>query len=156
MLLTVLNFLYDFAVIISFVSVIVLILSNFIPVVYRLPAQIIAVIIIAVTLFLTGANQEKTKWEKAVAEEVARVQKLEKERTVLTGKINTTLARNRALIKENGRLKDINGFISNEENNNCIIPPGFISLHNLSAENRVSGSSGAGNGPSPKPSPSVR
>lgn len=153
MLTWILNFFQDFSLVLFVISIIILIGSNLIPIIYRLPTQLISVFLIIVCVFLYGGKQERVKWEVKLAESEAKIVKIEQQRKLdvaeanikiakldnerkdVTIKVNTQIAKNRELIKENSRLRNAEKYITKEENAACVIPNSFIRLHNDAARN---------------------
>ena len=139
----IINFFQDSAIYALIISVLVLLGSNLIPTLYKLPIQLICIGLIVLSTFLTGAKEERKTWELKVSKFQSEISELKAERTKITSKVNTEIARSRELIKENSRLRNAKNYITPEENSACVIPDSFIKLHNDAVDN----SKGSNNAP---------
>lgn len=141
------SFIFSFfqsnALTILFLSILAIIVSNFFATTYRIAFMAIAILALCTSVYLKGGADEKASHDKKTAELQLKVEKLNKERTKITSKSAAEHDKNRRLILENGKLKDINEYLSTQEVAGCTIPDGFIRLHNESAGGKLDGISGA-------------
>lgn len=142
MLLWFLNLFREFSIAIFGVGVVVFIVISVIDVKYRIYIQLILVTFLIINAYMAGSNAETIKWEHKEALLKVQIEKLNTDRITLTNKANLQAAKNKQLIQENNRIKDINVYLSHQDIASCLIPPGFIRLHNDSARNKVSGTAG--------------
>lgn len=135
----ILSIFQNYALTIFFVSVVGCIISTILPVVsYRMPMMLICLFLALSSIYLKGGEDQRLRSEVKEKEEQAKVAVLEKKQAELTSSIASISAANRALVLENGRLKNVNQYISQSEENACNIGPGFVRLHNESAEGKLS------------------
>lgn len=142
----VLSFFQDNSLTILLVSIVGIIISNFLPTLYRTSFLAICLVTLVSSVYLKGSQDEKNQWLIKDAENQKIIAQDKKKRQEITNKYSKQHALNRQLIEENLRLKDINEYLSKEEIDGCVIPPGFVRLHNESAEGNLSGATGKSNG----------
>jgi hypothetical protein len=111
---------------------------GFIPFVgrYKLPIQIISLLLLSLGVYLEGGLAEKAKWELRVREMEARVAAAEAE----SAKTNTVIVEKVIKEKEFIRLKGqkVVEFIDREVkvfDTNCTVPEVAIRAHDMSAQN---------------------
>lgn len=122
--------------VILFVGVAGLIVSRFIPLTYRLPAQALSALAVIVGIFMTGAIYEHEKWLAKVRELETKLAKAESRSAVETVKIETKVEKQKQKIVEKQVI--VKQYIDREVvkyNNQCVIPNEFIDAHNQAAEN---------------------
>lgn len=144
----ILNFFQDHSLLIFFGSLLAIIIGNFFATTYRIPVIIIAILCLSLSVYLKGGQDERVKSDEKIAKINLDSEKLKVEIEKLNterNKISKTAASrhdlNRRLIQENGKLKNINEYLNNQEINSCTIPPGLIRLHNESAKGKLKGAS---------------
>lgn len=117
-------------------GVIGLIVSRFIPIMYRLPAQAIAALAIVVGVFMSGVIHEHETWLAKVRELETKLAKAETQSVVETVKIETKVEKQKQKIVEKQVI--VKQYIDREVvkyNNQCVIPNEFIDAHNQASEN---------------------
>lgn len=134
----ILNIFQEFALSIFFGSILALILANFLATTYRVVIMAVAVLALCTSVYLKGGLDQKLILDKEIAELKVKVAALDKERIKITAKAAASHDTNRRLILENGKLKDLNAYLTDKEVNMCVIPNGFIRLHNESATGKLS------------------
>lgn len=133
------NFLQNYALTIFFISVVGCIISTMLPIVtYRMPTLLICLFLAISSIYLKGGSDQRLKTEVKESKEQTKIAELEKAQSELTAKIAAAAATNRALVLENGRLRDVKQYIPDSEESACNIGPGFVRLHNESAQGKLS------------------
>jgi len=113
---------------------------GFIPFVskYKLPIQIISLLLLSLGVYLEGGLAEKAKWELRVKEMEARVAKAQAEAAAANATIITEVVKEKEYIKVKG--DKIIQYIDREIkvlDDNCTVPDIAIKAHNLSAQNKT-------------------
>jgi len=113
---------------------------GFIPLVnrYKLPIQIISILILSFGLYLEGGLADQAIWQLKVKEMEAKVAKAETESQKVTTEVVTKILTKKQVIKEKGN--DIVKYIDREVvkyNNTCTIPEVVITAHNSAAKNET-------------------
>lgn len=137
-----LNFLPEFFVHILLVAGILGVIAGFVlgflPFInkYKLPIQIISILVLCLGIYLQGGLSEKKKWELKVKEMEAKVAQAEAE----AGKVNTEIVERVVTEKEVIRVKGdkVIEYIDREVkvlDDNCKIPSVAIKAHDMSASN---------------------
>lgn len=112
---------------------------GFIPFVnkYKLPIQIISLLILSLGLYLEGGLSEKARWESKVKEMEVRVAKAEAEAAKVNVEIVEKVIKETQVIKEKGQK--IIEYIDREVkvyDDKCTIPEVAILAHNMAVENK--------------------
>lgn len=111
---------------------------GFIPLInkYKLPIQIISLLVLSLGLYLEGAMSEKAAWELRVKEMEAKVAQAQAEGAVVNTEIVEKIVTKNKIIKEKG--DEIIKYIDREVvklDNTCPIPDLAIQIHNAAATN---------------------
>lgn len=125
---------------------IIIIATNLLPDKYRLIVQNLAIAGLVVFAFYQGMSEERTKWEIRNAKIVEENARIKEESKDITLKYETLTLTHEALITQKGKVKYVTKYITKEDDNKCVIPPGFIRLHNDSVKGVVSESAPSDNG----------
>lgn len=106
---------------------------------YKLPIQVGSVIILAFGLFMEGGISNQEKWEARVAEVKLEMAKKDAESAEATTKIVTKYVTVDRIVKEKGDaiVKEIPKFISKDADAKCVVPNGFVLLHDSASKNEV-------------------
>ena len=102
---------------------------------YRLPIQIISILVLSFGLYLEGGLAEQAVWELKVKEMEAKVAEAQEQSKEETVKIETKVINKTQVIRERG--DEILKYIDREivkYDTTCIIPKEFIEAHNKAAE----------------------
>jgi hypothetical protein len=105
---------------------------------YKLPIQIISLLLLSLGVYLEGGLAEKNKWELRVKEMEAKVAEAQAQ----SAKVNTVIVEKVVTEKEYIRLKGekVIEYIDREVkmfDNNCTIPEVAIKAHDMSASNTM-------------------
>jgi len=111
---------------------------GFIPFVskYKLPIQIISLLLLSLGVYLEGGLAEKAKWELRVKEMEAKVAEAQAKGAVVNTEIVTKVVKEKEYIKVKG--DKIIEYIEKEikiVDQSCTIPEIAIKAHNMSAKN---------------------
>ena len=140
----ILSFLPDYVThtifVIGVLGTIVGFVLGFIPLVnrYKLPIQIISILILSFGLYLEGGLADQAIWQLKVKEMEAKIAKAETESQKVTTEVVTKILTKKQIIKEKGN--DIVKYIDREVvkyNNTCTIPEVVITAHNAAAKNET-------------------
>jgi hypothetical protein len=113
--------------------------SGLIPVQFRLPAQILGVVLVTGSVWLEGGLYNQANWQDQIAaqkQEIARLYAASKEVTIKT--VNKYIERTR-IVKEKADVivKEIPKYITQEHDSKCAIPVAAIVLHDAAAKNEL-------------------
>lgn len=114
---------------------------KFIPFVtqYRLPIQAAAIIALVFGVYMEGGISNQEKWEARVAEAKLEMAKKEVASAEATTKIVTKYVTVDRIVKETGDaiIKEIPKYISKDADAQCVVPNGFVVLHDSASRNEV-------------------
>jgi len=124
-------------------------LIKFIPFIsnYKLPIQVASVILLVFGVYMEGGVSNQEKWEARVAEVKLEMAKKDAASSDATVKVVTKYVTNVEVVKEKGEsiVKEIPKLITATADGQCVIPNGFILLHDSASRNEVPDSSGVTN-----------
>jgi hypothetical protein len=114
---------------------------------YKLPIQVGSVILLVCGLYMEGGISNQEKWEARVAEVKLEMAKKDAASSDASVKVVTKYITNVEVVKEKGEsiVKEIPKLISATADGQCVIPNGFVLLHDSASRNEVPDSSGASN-----------
>jgi uncharacterized protein YacL len=101
---------------------------------YKIPIQIVTVIIAAICIYLLGARANETKWQERVKALEAKVAEAEAKSQQVTKEIVEKVVVKNNIIKQRG--EEIVKYVDREivkYNNICEIPEPFVDAHNRAA-----------------------
>jgi len=106
---------------------------------YKLPIQVGSVIILAFGLFMEGGISNQEKWEARVAEVKLEMAKKEAASAESSVKVVTKYINKIEIVKEKGDaiVKEIPKFVTATADGQCVIPNGFVLLHDSASRNEV-------------------
>ncbi len=140
----IINWLPEFVVHLIFLAGIVGTIAGFvlgfIPFVskYKLPIQIISLLLLSIGVYLEGGLSEKAKWELRVKEMEAKVAKAEAEAAKVNTVIVEKVVKEKEFIKVKGQK--VIEYIDREVkvfDENCTVPDVAIKAHDMSAGNEL-------------------
>jgi hypothetical protein len=105
---------------------------------YKLPIQIISLLLLSLGVYLEGGLAEKAKWELRVKEMEAKVAQAEAKSAVVNTQIVEKVVTQKQIVKEKG--DKIIQYIDREVkvfDNTCTVPEIAIKAHNMAAKNEV-------------------
>ena len=109
---------------------------------YKLPIQVGSAILLAFGLYMEGGVSNQEKWEARVAEVKLEMAKKDAASAEATTKVVTKYVTVDRIVKEKGDaiLKEVPKFISKDADAQCVVPNGFVLLHDSASRNEVPGS----------------
>lgn len=114
---------------------------KFIPFVstYTLQFRVAAIVLLMFGIFMEGGISNQEKWEAKVAEAKLEMAKKETASAEASVKIVTKYVTVDRIVKEKGDaiLKEIPKFISANADAQCVVPNGFVVLHDSASRNEV-------------------
>jgi hypothetical protein len=114
---------------------------KFIPFVsiYTLQLRALAIVLLMFGIFMEGGISNQEKWEAKVAEAKLEMAKKDVASAEATTKIVTKYVTVDRIVKEKGDaiLKEIPKFISKDADAKCVVPNGFVVLHDSASVNEV-------------------
>ena len=113
--------------------------SNLIPLIYRLPAQYLALILVAGSIWLEGGLANEESWKAKVAAQQLEIARLETASQEVTVKTITKYIERTRVVKEKADviIKEIPKYITKEHDSQCAIPSAAIVLHDAAAKNEL-------------------
>lgn len=131
------------ALVAGVVGIIAGFLFQFVPFVaqYKLPIQIISIIVVVATVYLEGGMSERSAWEARVLEMEAKVAQAEVESAKANANIATQVITKIQYVKDttNANKQAINIY-GQSLNDSCRLTNGAVMLHNSASQNEVPGS----------------
>lgn len=106
---------------------------------YKLPIQVGSAILLAFGLYMEGGVSNQEKWEARVAEVKLEMAKKDAASAEATTKVVTKYVTVDRIVKEKGDaiLKEVPKFISKDADAQCVVPNGFVLLHDSASRNEV-------------------
>jgi hypothetical protein len=105
---------------------------------YKLPIQIISLLLLSLGVYLEGGLAEKAKWELRVKEMEAQVAEAQAKSAVVNTQIVEKVVTQKQIVKEKG--EKIVQYIDREIkvfDNSCTVPEPAIKVHNMAAKNEA-------------------
>jgi hypothetical protein len=122
---------------------------KFIPFVstYRLPLQVAAIVLLVFGVYMEGGVSNQEKWEARVAEAKLEMAKKEAASAEASVKVVTKYIDRVTVVKETGDaiIREVPKFISAKSDSMCVVPNGFVLLHDSASRNEVPDASGSTN-----------
>jgi hypothetical protein len=110
---------------------------------YLLPVKIGSAFLLVCGLYMEGGISNQERWESKVAEAKLEMAKKDAASADSTTKVITKYITKIEIVKEKGDaiLKEVPKFISADADGQCVIPNGFVLLHDSASRNEVPDSS---------------
>lgn len=122
---------------------------KFIPFVstYKLPIQVAAIAALVFGVYMEGGISNQERWEAKVAEAKLEMAKKEAASAEASVKVVTKYIDRVTVVKENGDaiIREVPKFISAKSDSMCVVPNGFVLLHDSASRNEVPDASGSTN-----------
>jgi hypothetical protein len=146
----ILSFFPDFATHIIFVigalGVVAGFLLSFIPFIslYRIPIQIISILVLSVGLYLEGGLANEADWKMKVKDLEVKIANAEAKAEKVNTKIVTKVITKIQVIKDttNANTKYITEYVAKDLDADCKLTTASVLLHNIASQNQVSGGTG--------------
>ena len=109
------------------------------PIPKREIVQIISGIILIASAYNLGIDQERSEWELKVAQMNEEIATLEAQSNKVTTQVVTKYVDRVKIVKENSDaiVNQVPVFIDQTADDRCIVPTGFVVLHDAAAKNEV-------------------
>lgn len=106
---------------------------------YKLPIQVASVIILSFGLYMMGGASNQERWEAKVAEVKLEMAKKEAASAEDSVKVVTKYITKVEVVKQKGEsiAKEIPNLISATADGQCVIPNGFVLLHDSASRNEI-------------------
>ena len=131
-----------FAYVVLFVAL-GLLVASYLPIPTALPyrafARPLSIVLLCFSSFLFGVLDEKERYAEQEEEHIAYIKELESKASQVTVKVVTEYKDRVKIIKEKGDTiyEQVPIFISEQSDNKCILPNGFVSMHNAAVQNII-------------------
>ena len=114
-------------------------LSAFIPLLYRAPIQIISISLLVFGIYMSGAISNQAEWKAKVAALQVEVAKKETISATITTDVITKYVDRIKIVKEKGNviIKEVPTYITKTDDSKCVVPNGFVVLHDSASRNEV-------------------
>jgi len=132
---------FHLAVLFGIAGVIASLVFKFIPFIsqYTLPIQIVSIIVLVFGVYMEGGISSQEKWEaKVAAVKLEMAQKATISAEIST-KVLTKYITRVETIKQKGDeiVKEVPIYITKVDDTKCVIPNGFVLLHNSASQNEI-------------------
>lgn len=135
---SVMHWLINILLIVGVVGVVAGFFVKFIPFVnrYRLPVQILSIVLLTLGVWLKGGESERLVWQERVKELESRVAKAERQAEEASKKINVRVVERVKIIRENANnlAQEASSAISADANARCEIPKVSADRYNEAAK----------------------
>lgn len=114
---------------------------DFIPFVrtYTFPLKVVAILVLVFGVYMEGGITNQDKWEAKVAEVKLEAAQKETAAAETTVKVVTKYVKQIQVVKETGDviIKEIPTYITKVDDSKCVVPNGFVLLHDSASRNEV-------------------
>lgn len=102
-------------------------------------SMLILIIAVLSATYFKGRHDVQVKWDLQVLETQKEIAELKAKQSEVTTKVVTEYVDRVKIVKEKGDtvVKYVDRYITEEQDNNCVIGNNVVSLHNAAAENRL-------------------
>jgi hypothetical protein len=106
---------------------------------YMLPVRIISLFVLVCGLYMEGGISNQERWEAKVADAKLEMAKKETASAEATTKVVTKYVTKVEVVKEKGDaiIKEVPKYITKTDDTQCVIPNGFVLLHDSASRNEV-------------------
>jgi len=129
------NYVFHLLTLVGVVGVVACLL----PIPNKTIVQVVSVIVLAFSLYMEGGISNQAAWESKVAQVKLDMAKKEVASAEVTTKIVTKYVKQIQTVKETGDviIKQIPIYITKNDDSMCVIPNGFVLLHDSASRNEV-------------------
>jgi hypothetical protein len=109
------------------------------PIPYKTIVQVLSIAVIAFCLYIEGGIANEQEWKLKVKEAEAQAAKKETAAAETTVKVVTKYVKQIQVVKETGDviIKEIPTYITKVDDSKCVVPNGFVLLHDSASRNEV-------------------
>lgn len=129
--------LFDVITVLTAIALFVsILLSDIIPSAYRIPAQIAAGVVLAVCLYFQGGIANEETWKIKVAETQKEIADLKQKQAETTVEVVTKYVDRIKVVKEKADVivKEVPKYITQADNDRCVLPDSVRMLHDAAVE----------------------
>ena len=131
------NYIFHILSLIGLIGLIVTLLP--LPILYKSSIQIISIAILTFAIYMEGAISNQAKWQAKVAALQVEIAKKETISANITTEVITKYVDRVKIVKEKGNviIKEIPTYITKTDDAKCVVPNGFVVLHDSASRNEV-------------------
>ena len=131
------NYIFHILSLIGLIGLIVTLLP--LPILYKSSIQIISIAILTFAIYMEGAISNQAKWQAKVAALQVEIAKKETISANITTEVITKYVDRIKIVKEKGNviIKEIPTYITKTDDAKCVVPNGFVVLHDSASRNEV-------------------
>ena len=131
------NYIFHILSLIGLIGLIVTLLP--LPILYKSSIQIISIAILTFAIYMEGAISNQAKWQAKVAALQVEIAKKETISANITTEVITKYVDRVKIVKEKGNviIKEIPTYITKTDDSKCVVPNGFVVLHDSASRNEV-------------------
>lgn len=131
------NYVFHILSLIGLIGLIVTLLP--LPILYKSSIQIISIAILTFAIYMEGAISNQAKWQAKVAALQVEIAKKETISANITTEVITKYVDRVKIVKEKGNviIKEIPTYITKTDDAKCVVPNGFVVLHDSASRNEV-------------------
>lgn len=113
------------------------------------PYRLLALVLLSVAMmgfgYIKGASHEAAKWEAAQAEAARKAAAIQVRQAEATFKVVTQYVDRVKVVREKGAdiIKDVPAYVTHEADAACVLPRGFVRLHDAAAANEIPSPAGS-------------
>jgi len=131
------NYIFHILSIVGLIGLIAALLP--LPILYKSLLQIISIAILTFAIYMEGAISNQAEWKAKVAALQVEVAKKETISANITTEVITKYVDRVKIVKEKGNviIKEIPTYITKTDDAKCVVPNGFVVLHDSASRNEV-------------------
>ena len=131
------NYIFHILSLIGLIGLIVTLLP--LPILYKSSIQIISIAILTFAIYMEGAISNQAEWKAKVAALQVEIAKKETISANITTEVITKYVDRIKIVKEKGNviIKEIPTYITKTDDAKCVVPNGFVVLHDSASRNEV-------------------
>jgi len=109
------------------------------PIPYKIIVQVLSISILSFSLYMQGGISNQAEWKAKVAALQVEVAKKETISATITTEVITKYVDRIKIVKEKGNviIKEIPTYITKTDDAKCVVPNGFVVLHDSASRNEV-------------------
>lgn len=132
---------FHLAVLLGIAGVIASLVFKFIPFIsqYTLPIQVVSILVLVFGVYMEGGISSQEKWEAKVAAVKLEITQKAVVSAEISTKVLTKYITRVEIVKQKGDdiVKEVPIYITKVDDSKCVIPNGFVLLHNSASQNEV-------------------
>lgn len=106
---------------------------------YIIPVKVVSLFLLVCGLYMEGGVSNQERWEAKVADAKLEMAKKDTASAEATTKVVTKYVTKVEIVKEKGDaiIREVPKYITKDADNQCVIPNGFVLLHDSASRNEV-------------------